>query len=239
VIDFDHLYAYYIVHTFYAERQFAQPTRGRELSLFTHKRPTLISLQQSQTLRYSSAGDSAGVGVNKRSSRFYLPSIKHWRALNCASPLELFTSSLGPPDNHSERLLATLLTGSRSSGGAIGRIDPGAPGIFSALPIVIVVVVAVVVVVVVFLLIALIACTSTFKGRDESPPRRLPSEPCLQRDSHTFAFPGPPHSRARGYPRHTSWKKPPGTGAGFIYSSRRDFHVNLPRTFVTIPIMDW
>lgn len=40
----------YIAYTFYAERRFAQPTRRRELSLFTHKRPTLISLQQSQTI---------------------------------------------------------------------------------------------------------------------------------------------------------------------------------------------
>lgn len=40
----------YIAYTFYAKRQFAQPTRRRELSLFTHKRPTLISLQQSQTI---------------------------------------------------------------------------------------------------------------------------------------------------------------------------------------------
>lgn len=53
----------------------------------------------------------------------------------------------------------------------------------------------------------------------------------LQRDSHTrtFRFPrADPHSGSLArYPRHPSWKKPPGTGVGFIYSPRGDFHVNL------------
>lgn len=83
--------------------------------------------------------------------------------------------------------------------------------------------------------LAFAARTSTFKGRDESSPV---ASRTAYRVIHTRSL-SPVRSRARGYPRHPSWKKPPGTGAGFIYSLPRDFHVNLPRTFVTFPITDW
>lgn len=114
-------------------------------------------------------------------------------ALNCASPLELFASSLGSPDNYSERLLATAYW-------------VPIQGHF-------------------FDIIHRRRRTSSFKGRDESPP-------VVSRTAYSVIH---IHSLSRGYPRHPSWKKSPG----FIYSPRRDFHVNLPRTFVTFPITDW
>lgn len=99
-------------------------------------------------------------------------------ALNCVSPFELFTSSLGPPDNISERLSAIIYWAPiRSS-----RPDwsPRSLGIFSALPIV--------VVVAVFLFLAFVVYIHFQRSR------RITAgclQNCLQRDSHTFAFPGP------------------------------------------------
>lgn len=124
--------------------------------------------------------------------------------------------SLGPPDNYSERLLLIGPAPIRT------RSLVGFPDIFSPLHIV-------------GVAVAVFLRTSTFKGRDESSSVASRTAYSV---IHTRSL-SPVHSRARGYPRHPSWKKPPGTGAGFIYSPQRDFHVNLPRTFVTFPITDW
>lgn len=132
-----------------------------------------------------------------------------------ASPHELFIPSLGPPDNYSERLLAYWVT----NPGTFPRDrDWGLGGHFFR-----------------HRRRRLSSRISTFKGRDESSPV---ASRTAYRVIHTRSL-SPARSRARGYPRHPSWKKPPGTGAGFIYSLPRDFHVNLPRTFVTFPITDW
>jgi len=204
----------------------------------------LISLQQSQTI-FVGGRDSAGVGVNKRSSRFYLPSIKHWRArddaLNCASQLELFTLSLGP-DDYSERLLAvaywipffairTYILESIShtkiyityttifSYVIFFREQGPRSGLrtfFRHYP-------------------SLSSSPSSFSYSSRSPRvyplskvatnrRRLPPETAYSViHTHTLS---PVRSRTWGYPRHPSWKKtPPGTGAEFVLFSTLIYRV--------------
>jgi len=143
------------------------------------------------------------------------------------SLFKLFTLSLGLPDNSSGKLLTTAYWVLIPDTIFMTRLS--SPRIFSTLPIIVIIVVAV------FLLLALVVCISTFKGRDESPPVAFRTAYSV---IHTHSL-SPVHSWTRDYPRHHSWKKSPGTVTEFIYSPQRDFHVNLPRTFVTLPIMDW
>lgn len=185
----------------------------------------------------AAAGDGRRVGCNEHAPCLYLPSIKTTLVSDDARLIALkFRSAriiriiIKPPDNYSGGSLAVSARASAYQGPDLNMLAaPAWPvrAFFSTLP-------------------RPSSSASSpssryaraFKGRrGESSSSSLVTVRTAYSVIHTRSLsPGYAATLARHYSRHASWKKPPGTGQpGFIYSLRRDFHVDSPLWLFPLP----